>query len=324
MQREMNKNRAGRGLPKGAVFAMAVAVVLAMVGAAGLFGVEDIIFPETAALTIGFWIAPVCPWRVGAKQGVAMMVIAGVLGYGISAWLPAPLMVKIAVGYACGAALIVVSRSSLYPVFSAVMLPVILGVDTPVYCLSVAVLASVVILPAGAVHGAGAASPDPDDALPVSAQMVRFALLLVFVLALAAFGQHLNRMMFIAPPLIVGAAGVVDNPKPIPLMTLVKILILCAAAAVLGAGCRLVLTETMGIAACLSAAAAFAVLLLLSWRWGLWFPPAGAVTLLAYLMPAARLSAYALWILLGGAALGASAVAVRLFTKKQTDKPLRF
>ena len=41
-------------------------------------------------------------------------------------------------------------------------------------------------------------------------------------------------------------------------------------------------------------------------------------------MPAARLSAYALWILLGGAALGASAVAVRLLTKKQTDKPLRF
>ena len=103
-----------------------------------------------------------------------------------------------------------------------------------------------------------------------------------------------------------------------------KILILCAAAAVLGAGCRLVLTETMGIAAWISAAAAFALVLLLAWRWGLWFPPAGAVTLLAYLVPARGLPTYFLWIALGAAALGASAVAVRLITKKQTDKPLRY
>lgn len=322
---KMNRSTKAHRLPKAAVFALALGVVAAMVAAAEILGIEDIIFPEAAALTIGFWTAPVCPWCVGAKQGVAMMVTAGLLGYGISAWLPAPLMVKIAVGYACGAALIVVSHSSLYPVFSAVMLPVILGVDTPVYCLAVAVLAAVILLPAGAMHGdADAVQTKRDDALPVHAQVCRFGLLLVFVLVLAALGRHLNRLMLIAPPLIVGAAGVVDNPKPIPLMTLVKILILCAAAAVFGSGCRLALTETMGFAAAVSAAAAFALLLLLAWRWGLWFPPAGAVTLLAYLMPPARLSAYALWILFGGAALGASAVAVRLLTKKQTDKPLRF
>ena len=322
---KMNRSTKTHQLPRTAVFALAIGVVAAMVAAAEILGIEDIIFPEAAALTIGFWTAPVCPWRVGAKQGVAMMVTAGLLGYGISAWLPAPLMVKIAVGYACGAALIVVSHSSLYPVFSAVMLPVILGVDTPVYCLAVAVLAAVILLPAGAMHGdADAVQTKRDDALPVRAQVCRFGLLLVFVLVLAALGWQLNRLMLIAPPLIVGAAGVVDNPKPIPLMTLVKILILCAAAAVFGSGCRLVLTETMGIAAWISAAAAFALVLLLAWRWGLWFPPAGAVTLLAYLVPAKGLSTYFLWIALGAAALGASAVAVRLITKKQTDKPLRY
>lgn len=311
--------------PKGVVLALAIAVIAGMVGAAKGTGIEDIIFPETAALTIGFWIAPACPWRVGAKRGVLMMVIAGVLGYGISAWLPAPFLVKIALGYVCGAVLIIASRSSLYPVFSAVMLPVILGVNTPVYCVSVAVLASVILLSADRLHGgSSAAHSEADDTLPISAQVIRFALLLGFVLILAAVGVRLGNMMFAAPPLIVGAAGIVDNPKPIPLLMLVKILILCAAAAVLGAGCRLVLSETMGIAAWLSAPAAFALLVLLAWRWGLWFPPAGAVTLLAYLIPVESLSTYFVWIALGAAALGTSAVAVRLFTKKQTDKPLRY
>lgn len=310
---------------KGLVLGLALAVIGAMVGAAEILKIEDIIFPEAAALTIGFWIAPVCPWRVEPQKGVAMMVIAGVLGYGISALLPAPLLVKIAAGYGCGAALIVLSRSSLYPVFSAVMLPVILGVDTSAYVAAVAVLASVILLLSGAVHGgAGAAQPEQEGALPVKVQLIRFGLLLAFVLILAVLGVRLGHMMFIAPPLIVGAAGIVDNPKPIPILLLVKILILCAAAAVLGAGCRLVLTETMGIAAWISAAAAFALVLLLAWRWGLWFPPAGAVTLLAYLVPARGLPTYFLWIALGAAALGASAVAVRLITKKQTDKPLRY
>ena len=256
---------------KGLVLGLALAVIGAMVGAAEILKIEDIIFPEAAALTIGFWIAPVCPWRVEPQKGVAMMVIAGVLGYGISALLPAPLLVKIVAGYGCGAA-----------------------------------------------------QPEQEGALPVQVQLIRFVLLLAFVLILAVLGVRLGHMMFIAPPLIVGAAGIVDNPKPSPILLLVKILILCAAAAVLGAGCRLVLTETMGIAAWISAAAAFALVLLLAWRWGLWFPPAGAVTLLAYLVPAKGLSTYFLWIALGAAALGASAVAVRLITKKQTDKPLRY
>lgn len=315
----------GRAPSKGLVFVLALGVIAAMVGAAAILNIEDIIFPEAAALTIGFWLAPVCPWRVETKKGVVMMIIAGMLGYGISAFLPAPLLVKIAVGYGCGAVLIVLSRSSLYPVFSAVMLPVMLRVDTPAYIVAVAVLASVILLLSRAMHGgAGAAQPEQNGALPVKVQMIRFGLLLGFVLILAILGVRLGHMMFIAPPLIVGAAGIVDNPKPIPILLLVKILMLCVAAAVLGAGCRLALTETMGIAACISAAAAFALLLLLAWRWGLWFPPAGAVTLLAYLIPVEGLPTYFLWIALGAAALGTSAVAVRLIIKKQTDKPLRY
>lgn len=310
--------------------AWALGVVALMAAEAGIFHEKDIIFPEVGALTIGFWAAPACPWQVSGWKAVVMMLAAALAGFLTVNFVPAPFAVQILISFCAAAALIIQSRTRFYPVFSAAMLPVVLRGANPAYLASVAVFATGVILTTGWLkwgRQGRKARPErispPGPLLEKRVQILRFAVFLGFVLILGMLGERLGHQLLIAPPLIVGTAGIVDDPSPIPLANLFKIGGLCLAAAVFGAGCRLALTLTMGFAPWLTAAAAFALVLLVSWRFGLWFPPAGAVAVLAYLIPKAAVRTYPLWAGLGALGLGISAVAVRLLTRKAGEKLLR-
>jgi hypothetical protein len=308
----------------------ALGVVALMVGAAGFFHEKDVIFPEVGALTIGFWAAPACPWQVSGRKAVVMMFAAALAGFLTVNFLPAPFAVQLAVAFCAGTALIMASRTRFYPVFSAAMLPVVLRGTEPAYLVSVAVFATGVILGTGWIKWGRRGrrvrperiSP-PGPLLETRVQFLRFGVFLAFVLILGIIGEKLGHTLLIAPPLIVGAAGIVDDPNPIPLANLLKIGGLCLAAAVFGAGCRLALTLTLGLAPWLTAAAALGLVLAVSWRFGLWFPPAGAVAVLAYLIPQAAVRSYPLWAGFGVIGLGIAAVAVRLMTKKAGEKLLR-
>lgn len=68
----MNKKRAR--------YAASLALVTAMVAAAGLLGEQEVVFPEIAALAAGMWVIDKQVWRIGRRQTVWMMTLAAVAG----------------------------------------------------------------------------------------------------------------------------------------------------------------------------------------------------------------------------------------------------
>ena len=123
----------------------AMAVVVLMVGVAERTGEREVIFPEMAALTIGMWIAPKRVWNVTRLQLVLLMGAGAVAGVCIVRWSPWPLAANLALAFAFAAGCLSLSRTTLVPLVSACMLPVLLHTESWVYPAAVTAMSLIVV-----------------------------------------------------------------------------------------------------------------------------------------------------------------------------------
>ncbi len=196
---------------------------------------HEIVFPEVAALAVGFWLIPKRVWWVTRMQALAIMVIASLLGTLLALYSPLPALANIAVGFSLVYLLLALARSTFYPAVSACLLPLVLGVGGWVYPIAVACLVGLILSmqwlferlrlrPRIPLH-----NPVP----PLGKRLLPGCLMLAAVVGISALPLYFGQRYFVLPPLIVAFAELA-NPNSGLRKAPLRILIIIALCALVG------------------------------------------------------------------------------------------
>jgi len=307
-------------------------VVVLMFALAEITRKKEIIFPEIAAIGIGCLLTTKRAWRVTNKQMLAWIAISAWVGTLISMYLPGPKAFQLIFAFAIAQFFYTYSTTTFAPMNSAVVLPVLLESKGVVYPLAAMLLTIVIIgitlfieqlfIPAKkraekkrqeeyrrlkqTYRGPGRGP----IRLPIRKKTAVIAsvwrVCVMTILCMFAFYFHMPYL--IAPPLLVAFTEFTRTKNLAMKMkaTTVLEITLCAFA---GSICRYYISMEYGLP--LSLAAAFTMILVFSIQslCKLKLPPAGALAILAMLVPEEAVLSYSVQILAGAIVYVAAAAA---------------
>lgn len=264
----------------------AMAVVVLMVGVAERTGEREVIFPEMAALAIGMWIAPKRVWNVTQLQLVLLMGAGAVAGVCIVRWSPWPLAANLALAFAFAAGCLSLSRTTLVPLVSACMLPVLLHTESWVYPAAVTAMSLIVVVGQRAMERGGLRPETHYDRPEWNWRHdgVRWMWLLLAVLAVAVLPLSTGYRYCILPPLIVtfvefanSKSGFRNRP--------VQVWLMLVAGATAGTLMEWMGHVWLGWSESVVALVVCACLFVMFERVGRYFAPVGAVALIPMIVP---------------------------------------
>ena len=279
---------------------LTLAVVVLMVGSSELSGQREIIFPEVTAIAVGLFLAPKQSWQVSKPRIFWLITLCAWAGLFISLWMPGPLWGKLWAAFFFCQLVLLVSGTSFAPLISAGVLPVMLGSESMVYPIAAMALTGLLVLLRLALEQGGQKEKAPFTPLPPPDKSQWLRLLARCGIGSACIGLAvwLNTPFAAAPPILVAFTEFSrpGNPaRKTPFRT-AGLIFFCALA---GAACRYFLTMELGWWLTLSAAGAVAVMLGLMKAFRLYLPPAGALAILAMLIPENAVVWYPLEVLAG-------------------------
>lgn len=282
---------------------LTVTMMAGMALAAQLTGQREILFPEIAALSFGYLLAPSRAWMVNKKRMLLLMTSCAVVGYLYSVFLPLPYWARIAVAFATTQAVYLYSGTSLAPLVSAIVLPVVLRTDSLVYPVSAFALTLLVILLRTLLERLGIRRDEPYTPLsrPSAGAITMAAIRAAMVLLLAPFCVRFGVIYLIAPPLLVFFTEVTSARDAKPVKTPVSTVLFLTLCALAGASTRQLFCIRFALPVTLAALAAAILSLVIVYIFGMTVPPAGALCMLAFLVPEQSLLTYPLQVLAGAA-----------------------
>jgi len=264
----------------------ALAMMVAMMALAEFTGETEIIFPEMAALTIGLWISNKHIWQVTDVQLVSLMTLAAIVGVLIVRYSPLPLVINITIAFVVAGVILTSQRSTLYPLVSALILPVLLHTTSWVYPLSVLAMTVILVVVKKIFEAKGIRSKTdytPSDR-PIKSAIVVWAAMTCSLLSITAIGYYSTYIYIIIPPLIVSFVEFVNTKAGFrnrPVLT-VLLLLVCS---LVGSVFQLVGHFYLGLPLAVVATAILIVVFgLFEWL-GKFFAPAGAISLIPLLLP---------------------------------------
>ena len=282
-----------------------VVLISGMTAAAVFLDNREIIFPEIAAIAAGALIAPDFSWNSDKKRILIYISVCAVLGVAIVRWLPVPVEVQMITAYLLAQILLVNSKTTFAPMISAMVLPVMLQTETPIYILSAVILTSLILMCRWAFEKSGITEKNKFDPLPRPEirEYRNVMLRTLFGAVLIVPALVLDFRFAAAPPLLV-AFTEFTNPKSKARNTPVKSVALITLCACFGAFFRYIFCIYFK-ALPLYAAAALTILavILLMKALKMFIPPAGAVSILAMLIPETAVPFFPLQILVGSSAV---------------------
>lgn len=259
-----------------------------------------VLFPEILALLTGMWITPRMPWKVKRWEIPVLMTLCAVWGILISRSLPAPTAVKMGIAFLGAAAALLLTRSTLLPILSACILPILIGEQSWVYPIAVAVMTVLLALGQALLERFGLRSPQPSARWDWSAcdERMRWSVLIPVTTGIAAIAIAFGCPCVVAPPLIVllSELSFTDSPVAEKGLKVALVTILCAC---VGAACRWGLQMQLGLPLWSAALVASAGALTVFSALRLPFPPAGALSILPMLLPPALIPTYPLQVAVG-------------------------
>ncbi|MCH4053947.1 MAG: hypothetical protein LKG38_00835 [Atopobiaceae bacterium] len=285
--------------------------VVAMVWASVALSMPEVLFPETTAILCGAWIQPRQAWNVSRPRMLALMGAGAVFGLGANLLLPwMPLAARATLGYAFCALAMNVAGADMTPMLSAAILPMLLGTDSFVYPIVVVSLVVLVELGQVALERVGLREPiEYHPFRPPWRQVLRSWGRKLAVFMLTACPAYAASAPFLAVPPLLVAYTELTRPDFSLRLRPWRAWAALAIAAVIGCAGRDAV-EILELPSPLVVAVAYACLVL-AWD-GLrtWLPPAGAVVLLAFLVPWQGPWLYAVEVAAGGAVWVAAAIAL--------------
>lgn len=285
-------------------YGCALLMVVLMVGVAEVSGEREIVFPEMAALVIGWWVVDKRVWRIKPFQMALFMPIAAAIGVLIVRYSPTPLVFDIIVAFIITAVILILLRSSFYPMISACILPVLLHTESWIYPISVLVMTLMVVLVQwlmvrfGLRHTIVYEPVEPID----KHTLIRWLGLAVSVFMVALLAISLENIYCIVPPLIVAFVEFVNSKagfrnRPVLTVTMLTTGALIGAYGLLVGHYWLNLPTTM-------VAIVIVTMMFLIFLWlGKCFAPAGALSIVPMLLPEETLLWFPVRVLVGSTVL---------------------
>lgn len=277
-----------------------VAVIFAMVLASDLLDEKEIIFPEIAALSIGCFLTPKLNWRTSYMRMIICIEICAVAGVGIVVLTALPLWVQVSLAFVIGQLVYMFSRTSLAPMISAIVLPVLLQTKSPVYLVATLLLTACIVtirylLEKVLLKEKNEFRPVP---APTKAYWSAFAFRTIFVAVLACICLKFRWNFFIAPPLLVAFTELCKADCPAA-KNKPKVVLLVSLCALAGAAMRFILVMKCEFPPAVAALAIGILVVILVKSFDLFFPPAGAMAVLALLIPDSAVLLYTVEVVLG-------------------------
>lgn len=277
-------------------------MIICMVAIAEYSGEKEIIFPEIAALCIGMWIVDKRVWVINKFRLVFLMTLGATAGVCLVRYFHFPLLVNLGLAFSFAGLCLLLSRTTLIPLLSACMLPVLLHTQSWVYPAAVSLMSLLVIIGQTVMERKNLRSPIPYARLAHNRkeEIQRWLLLLFTVVLIASLPIYTSYIYCILPPLVVtyvefasSKAGFRNRP--------VQTFLLLALSATLGALLQGILYVYLGLPEVVVAFFLFiCIFSLFEWS-GKFFAPAGAVALIPMIIPAEDLLWFPLQIAAGAA-----------------------
>lgn len=261
-------------------------LILLMVGVAEWTDEKEILFPEMVALTIGLLLVDKRVWNVKRWQIVLLMSVGAIAGICIVRYSPFPYLANLYLAFAFAGFCLLISRTTLIPLISACVLPVLLHTESIVYpvtvlLMSILAVAGQKILERFNIRGR---LPDMQHRQQGVKDIGRWVILSGFVGLISGIALYMDYPYLILPPLMVtfaefvhSKAGFRNRPT--------QVFLFLVTAATLGTACQIIgyyyfhLPETV-------VALSITVILFLIFEWtGKYFAPAGALAFIPLLLP---------------------------------------
>ncbi len=279
---------------------MAVIFGTLMVLASELLRTPAILFPEILALLTGMWVMPRMPWRVDRMHLPALMTLCAVWGVILSRWSPLPTALTVGVAFLGAALLLMAVRSTLLPVLSACILPILLEEQSWIYPAAVLVMTVLLVLGQMLLERFGLRNSQTYETWRwnVREEIFRWPIAISTIMALVAVGVTMGVPCVAAPPLAVLLSELSFKESPAAPHSL-RIWIVTVCCAIIGAGARWVLCIRFGlpltVAALIAAVMAMVIFALLRRP----FPPSAALAFLPLLLPESLIPTYPLQVFIG-------------------------
>ncbi len=295
---------------------MTILIVTGMVAAADIFDNKEIIFPEIAAIAAGGLVAPKLAWNTDKKRILFFITVCAVLGVGIVRYVPGPVWMQMVSAYLLSQLICLCSGTTFAPMISAMVLPVMLQTETVIYIICAVLFTTLILFFRFLLEQTGAtpAVLYTRGRLPGSSDFLH-ALIRTGLSAAVIFpALTLNAKFAVAPPLLV-AFTEFSNPASGARKKPVKSVVLIGVSALIGASFRYVLSMSLfALPLCITAALTILAVLLLLERLSMFIPPAGAVSILAMLIPEQAVLWFPVQITIGAFIVMTMAI---LFFKKE-------
>lgn len=275
------------------IFSIVMSVM--MVAVAQLCHEKEIIFPEIAALLIGAWAAPSQPWRVNRIRLFILMSISSFVGIAIVNYLPIHLYFQIMIAFTYSVLAILISRTSLVPLISACILPVIMQTETIIYPLSVMVMSGIIVFVQYLMEEKGLREKEifmeyRCDKEGYITWIKRYIVIAIY----AGIAVITNQMYLIAPPLFVTFVELSNRRSKLRSSRyLLAFIMVCAS--FIGFGARS-LNVVFALPLTFCALISMLALFYLFKKAYVMFPPAGAIALLPLILPVETLHMYPLLV----------------------------
>lgn len=279
---------------------MTIIMAVVMVGTSEILSEREIIFPEIMALAVGSFIAPSFAWNVSKLKMLVMISLCAVIGVLIVIFLPVTLWLQISLAFFIVQIIYLYSRTTFAPVISAMVLPVLLQTKSIVYPIAAVVLTALIVLVLLLLEKTGVREKKEYTPLPMPAKK-EFADMLIrvgCVLVLAFAAVKTDMKFCIAPPLLVAFTEFTRREckaRKRPAAAVITV----TACALAGAVCRMVFNMYFGLPLTVVAFVAVCMTLCIIYFTKLYLPPAGAMTILAMLIPEDRVILYSLQVFIG-------------------------
>jgi len=266
---------------------------------ASLTGENAVIFPEILALLIGLVCADRLPWKTDTIHTLLLMTLCAIAGCVIVRYVPFIMYFKALIGLSFAAVLITITDCMLMPCLSAVLLPIYLNDGSVLYpCAVFVMVGAVLLIRSLLIHSGMKEAAIKFHYTPNFEYDLKIWLKILIAFALMALTPMLLRdlpleapidavrgipelIFIIAPPLVVTMSEAFFRDMR---GRRFRVWFIMTIAAVTGALMRFIGVELLDITPAVPAVIAAMITVLEMKLMNIYFPPAGAAVLLAFLV----------------------------------------
>ncbi|MCR4902457.1 MAG: HPP family protein [Butyrivibrio sp.] len=284
-----------------------IAVITIMIFLSEITGEKEIIFPEIAAISVGSFLSPQKSWNVNHIRMILTISLCAVLGVLIVLFVPFPLWIQVLLAYVVGHLIFSYSGTSFAPMISAIVLPVLIQTKSPVYIIA-AISLTVFICILRQLLVINGIKTEPDFIPLPNPDKNAFKLMLIRIILVAAISfvflclikeiNGVNVRFCMAPPLLV-AFTELSKPGSKAIKNPHKVILLISLCGLIGSVSRLIFCTFFGLPLTMACVIATTAMIALLYSFKLFLPPAGAICILAMLIPEEALIPYSVEILAG-------------------------